>query len=180
MKRCLGNFIHALLPLYIIPSSLIFVPYYNWRFAKENGFWQWLFFGEVVASVKAAAWPYYLFIGDPADTARRHRTQTREAFANAMTLRNQAITIFAASSKNAAAEKAFVSSLRQSLAEAERCDVAVLNHIDAGLGDDFFRLYVRGTRQFVDGVERTDLLAQLQGQTLTTQWGNRYERWRNQ
>jgi hypothetical protein len=36
--------------------------YFNWRYATEHGFWAWLFFGEVVATIKGFVWPIYLFM----------------------------------------------------------------------------------------------------------------------
>ncbi len=42
-------------------AFIIFTPYYNWQYAKNNGFASWLFFGEIVATAKAFAWPYFLF-----------------------------------------------------------------------------------------------------------------------
>ena len=39
----------------------IFGIYYNWLYANENGFISWLFFGEVIASLKALVWPLFEF-----------------------------------------------------------------------------------------------------------------------
>ena len=39
----------------------IFGLYYNYLYAIENGFWAWVFFGEIVASLKALIWPYFEF-----------------------------------------------------------------------------------------------------------------------
>jgi len=35
--------------------------YFNWTFARDNGFWTWLLLGEVVPTAKALIWPYYVF-----------------------------------------------------------------------------------------------------------------------
>jgi hypothetical protein len=40
----------------------IFSIYYNWQYAQKHGFWEWIFFGEVVATFKAFIWPYFVFI----------------------------------------------------------------------------------------------------------------------
>jgi hypothetical protein len=42
---------------------LIFVPYYNWQYAKSSGFVRWLILGELVATGKGVVWPYFLFRG---------------------------------------------------------------------------------------------------------------------
>ncbi len=50
----------AILIVYAI-SVAIFGLYYNWLFAVQNGFWAWLFFGEIIASLKAIVWPLFEF-----------------------------------------------------------------------------------------------------------------------
>ena len=42
-------------------SVAIFGVYYNWLYANENGFLAWLFFGEIIASLKAIVWPLFEF-----------------------------------------------------------------------------------------------------------------------
>ncbi len=39
--------------------TVLAVPIFNWRYAREHGFVSWLFMGEVVATFKAVVWPYY-------------------------------------------------------------------------------------------------------------------------
>ena len=39
----------------------IFGIYYNWLYANEHGFIAWLFFGEIIASLKALVWPLFEF-----------------------------------------------------------------------------------------------------------------------
>jgi len=39
----------------------IFGVYYNWLYANEHGFLAWLFFGEIIASLKAVVWPLFEF-----------------------------------------------------------------------------------------------------------------------
>jgi len=42
-------------------SVAIFGLYYNWLYAKTHGFLAWLFFGEIIASLKALIWPLFEF-----------------------------------------------------------------------------------------------------------------------
>lgn len=55
-----GNILGFLFAIYIM-VSLIITPYNNWEYAKNNGFVKWFLFGEVVATVKAFGWPYFVF-----------------------------------------------------------------------------------------------------------------------
>ena len=41
-------------------SVAIFGIYFNWLYANEHGFLAWLFFGEVIASLKALVWPFFI------------------------------------------------------------------------------------------------------------------------
>tara|TARA_B100000579_G_C22698436_1_gene788581 strand:- start:889 stop:1077 length:189 start_codon:yes stop_codon:yes gene_type:complete len=41
-------------------SVAIFGVYFNWLYANENGFLAWLFFGEIIASLKAVVWPLFI------------------------------------------------------------------------------------------------------------------------
>lgn len=56
MKRQVGIW-----TLYLVVSMTIFTPYYNWQYAKENGFVSWFLLGEIVPTMKAMAWPYFVF-----------------------------------------------------------------------------------------------------------------------
>lgn len=37
------------------------VPYYNWRYASENGFVKWLLLGEIVPTFQGLVWPYTMY-----------------------------------------------------------------------------------------------------------------------
>lgn len=45
--------------IYVITVAA-FGLYFNWLYAVENGFWAWLFFGELIASAKALVWPFFI------------------------------------------------------------------------------------------------------------------------
>jgi hypothetical protein len=70
--------------LYFAVTGIVFVPYYNWQYAREHGFVAWLFLGEVMATTKALAWPYFMLAGAPARnaTAKPFRGWSAEEKAN--------------------------------------------------------------------------------------------------
>lgn len=49
-----------LIAVYFCIAGFIFLPYYNYKYARDNGFVKWLFLGEVVPTLQAIAWPYFL------------------------------------------------------------------------------------------------------------------------
>ena len=55
------NLFIGLLVIYGI-SVGIFGLYFNWLYAVEHGFIAWVFFGEIIATLKALVWPYFVFI----------------------------------------------------------------------------------------------------------------------
>ena len=60
MDKILIGILVGILVIYGISVS-IFMIYYNWLYANEHGFIAWLFFGEVIASLKALVWPLFEF-----------------------------------------------------------------------------------------------------------------------
>jgi hypothetical protein len=59
--------------------TMLTIPVFNWRYAKEHGFVSWLFLGEVVATAKAVVWPYYAITalgGRAGDTAMNSEERT--------------------------------------------------------------------------------------------------------
>ena len=50
----------TILVIYVI-SVGIFGLYYNYLYAQEHGFLAWVFFGEIIASLKAVVWPLFEF-----------------------------------------------------------------------------------------------------------------------
>jgi len=55
---------------YLGLALLIFTPFYNYTFARDNGFFRWFMFGEVVATAKAAVWPYFLLTSSSSSIPR--------------------------------------------------------------------------------------------------------------
>ncbi len=59
MKKFWKNISYGILFIYGIGVTG-FVPYYNWNYAKNNGFMKWVLFGEIVATAKGIAWPVFV------------------------------------------------------------------------------------------------------------------------
>lgn len=64
--------------------AVLAVPLFNWRYAREHGVVSWLCLGEVVATAKAAIWPYYAITaqrshGNAKDELDAHFVNSRRA-----------------------------------------------------------------------------------------------------
>jgi hypothetical protein len=43
-------------------SVTLMTSYYNWQYARDNGFIAWLLLGQIVPTSKALVWPYFVFL----------------------------------------------------------------------------------------------------------------------
>ncbi len=85
-----GNIFTVVLWIYMLPAVFIFTPYYNWQYARENGFVRWLLLGEVVSTVKAFGWPYFTFIRKSSPAPSNTWTQEEKDNAKHLTAAFQA------------------------------------------------------------------------------------------
>ncbi len=56
-----GVFFSIVFTIYLI-GLILATPYFNYQFIKSNSFISWLFLGEIAPTIKAALWPYYLYM----------------------------------------------------------------------------------------------------------------------
>ena len=64
LKYILSKFVYFIFAAYMY-TMIIAVPWFNWQYAKDNGFMKWLLLGEFVSTGKALIWPYYVFLDSP-------------------------------------------------------------------------------------------------------------------
>ena len=60
IKLVMDKILTFIIVAYLI-SVGVFGIYYNYLYANEHGFLAWVFFGEIVASLKALVWPLFEF-----------------------------------------------------------------------------------------------------------------------
>ncbi|MFC1479164.1 hypothetical protein ACFL6F_01070 [Planctomycetota bacterium] len=58
-KNILIYILNTVFMLYFM-SLMIMIPYFNWCYARDKGFVKWLFLGEIVATGKGIAWPFFV------------------------------------------------------------------------------------------------------------------------
>lgn len=59
VKQFLRSVVMGIAYLYFV-TCMLFGIYFNWQYANENGFMNWLLFGEVTATAKSFFWPYFI------------------------------------------------------------------------------------------------------------------------
>jgi hypothetical protein len=64
MKKILANLWSFMCITYVL-SAIIAIPYFNWQYARDHGFFKWMFLGEIVPTAKGFVWPYFVFMSRP-------------------------------------------------------------------------------------------------------------------
>lgn len=58
-NKASGSIITGIYQVGCLLSFMIF----SYQYAREHGFFAWLFFGEIVPALKSVAWPVFLLMG---------------------------------------------------------------------------------------------------------------------
>ena len=168
MKNFWQNIFTGVIYFYIMVASIVFVPYYNWKYAKTHGFVKWICFGEVVATAKAAVWPYYVFsyvfsstpvnrYDSPDDN---HFRNSKIALSEAMIILNKVEDV----SKFPPDLKAkFEDLLRLAIAEANQVQPLNLKKVHPDYPDMYKKKVIYGMSVILKGVEADDRALVLAG-----------------
>jgi hypothetical protein len=170
MKKVWEYPIMIIFGAYILSVTMVFTPYYNWQFAKTNGFMKWVFFGEVIATGKAVIWPYIVFF---------EKRGTVSHFNNAIKYSNKATAIINKGGANQLISQAdmeeIISCYKQALTEAKKTDVESMNQHYPGFGDHFKSEFMEGLELYIKSSESGDVMTSLSSQELLDKWGNWFD-----
>jgi hypothetical protein len=171
------------LQLYVA-SVFVAVPYYNWEYAREHGFTDWLVWGEIVPTGKAFAWPYYAM----------HRSKPLEEKSAIVPLSQRQINrmnIMSADRAIASAQQAtYVTNTREqgsaltseqkrkvieysteALESGDATDEEALNKIYPEFGTRFKRDFCGSLRFFVSGLRTGSINDLAKSNELDHAWG---------
>ncbi|MBI5447053.1 MAG: hypothetical protein HY900_38280 [Deltaproteobacteria bacterium] len=167
MRKLFGKVALGVLGVYLL-SLIIMIPYYNWKHVKEHGFLRWLAFGEVVATAKGIAWPYFALVARP-DTPgmsadQRHYLSSKDAS-------NEAIDVIANAgdlqSLNAEQRSRVMELLRRAIEEAGKVQPAFLRKVHPEMP----HLYETKYKASIELLERG---LRTNNMTMMTAGGNAY------
>lgn len=170
MKRILSTLLTGIFYLYFI-STIVFVPYFNWTFAKENGFTKWLLFGEVIATGKGLIWPFFIFVDKSKDDSITHLNKSIDLTNEGTKILNQ-VTAFTLMSDNQM--KQYINFLKDALIEGDQVNIEKLNKDHPNFGNHFRDEYIKGIKSLISGYELKRDQNFVQGQLLLDSWGNWY------
>lgn len=164
MKKIFKNVGLAVFYIYLLAFSFIATPYFNWRYAKEHGFRSWLVFGEVIATAKAAIWPYYVAASfGPGRSSADARTDVH--FANSRRASHEALNVisrFGGVTELPPKEASDVAQLLQaSVTEAELVEDTYLQQVHPEFLRRFREDYTGSLRNLADGIRTGDRVKQI-------------------
>src|SRR5690242_2643510 len=64
VSRAAAVVLQVLVVAYFI-GAILSGAYFNWTYARDHGFLKWLLLGQIVPTMKAAAWPYFVLAEHP-------------------------------------------------------------------------------------------------------------------
>lgn len=176
--------------VYFISVIFIFTPYYNWKYATEHGFVKWLFLGEISATLKAGAWPYFVYFNKSenqsasfADTkstaelsiAEVHLQISMKKSKEALLLINgdkaNEVLLFIKGEKPLGKNEEqkfenFMVLIAEALTEAEQINFTVFQKAYTDMSDPVENLYLPSLRLLHDGLKNKDESKFIQGYKL--------------
>lgn len=178
MKVFIKNLFLIIFTLYIFLSIFIFLPYYNWKYASENGFVKWILLGEVVSTFKAVTFPYF-FLGTASSNQPNKVTDTTmDKFYRSLELSQKATHLInndsAYSNMSEEEMKKIIDFEKQALEVSKTFDAKYLDSKYNGLGQHYKNEFVEGLNLFVEGFENQDAEKSVKGQKLKDQWDDWY------
>ena len=172
-EKIIKVIIYILLVIYIIPF-IYFMCYFNWEYAKKNGFVSWLCFGEVVATAKSIIWPYYVFLNKESneiEVINKNDLDSIDHFKNSRINSDSALLLIRTSSiigdslefQNITPydKKQIINLLNTAIKEAKLVNNDLLDKIHPELPEKYTKNYIIGLEMIRVGInnnERNKLL----------------------
>ena len=166
--------------------------YYNWEYARANGFLSWVILGEIAPTAKAVVWPYFvLHRGSPAETANSGTEveKTRltpkqisemevKKFILAINYSQQGAYLLNSTPHENLADypnlQDILSYRRKAIEIGKSANTDALNSVYPGLGDKFKDEFVEAMSLFVHGCETQSDEELRRSKLLNDQWADWY------
>lgn len=177
IKAALGNSGLATLFIYISLTP-ISVLYFNWQFAREHGFVRWLAYGDFVATVQGAIWPYYVVAGWN-QSGGQSRIGDLQHYLNSQKACNEAMKLiirFGGTQELPEKEKSdVIQLLRAAVTEADAVHSGYLDRVHPEFLRRYQQEYIPALRVLAEGLRDDNTIKQM-----GSAWAyNRYIEWVN-
>jgi hypothetical protein len=160
-----------------------FVIKYNYDYAKENSFGDWLMFGEIVPTLKGFVWPYY-FLENSDKQKEKKIFNDEDEFKNSVVYLQEA---FAVERKNTSSgyglfthKSYYIKSndLRQkALNESFKVSLNGLKFVDEELAVAYKKKFIKGLGLYFEGLRVNDEETIENSSKLLNEFGEVYRNW---
>ena len=170
MKKMASYVAMGLVGSYLLSLSVM-IPYFNWKYAQENGFIKWVILGEIIASAKSIIWPYYIFYDK---NGNKNKVQVDSIYGessiqyiNAKKSGDEAINIVLKKGDITALDKSdsikMLELLRLSLSEARLVKKSYLMVVHNEFPDKYEKGYRLAVQTMIEGFESDNTALLLAG-----------------
>jgi hypothetical protein len=193
MSSAAGNkFLPFLLSLYLTTVGIA-ATYYNWEYARTNGFVRWLILGEIVPTAKALVWPYFAFhsddlseVANPGGTKLKTAPLSAKQFSEmevkkvvlAINYSQQATYLLNSTPHENLEEypnlKDILAYRLKAIEVGKSADTDTLNKVFPGLGDRFKGEFLEAISLFVHGCETESDEELRRSKYLNDEWADWY------
>lgn len=173
----------AVLNIYLL-SVAIFAIKFNYDYARSQGFLQWVFFGEVVATGRAFVWPIYFFSQDSDDRkpVAENRESTLGDFRKSVTLIQESFAyeeehfsgFTGAIDLNGDKFRELVLLKRKALEAAKTVSADDLRKLHPDLPAMYRNKFIGGLETYLEGVRNNDNQKINRGTVMVNDFGNWY------
>lgn len=160
--------------LYFIIALFFAFPYFNYQYASQNGFMNWLLLGEVVPTAQSFIWPYYLINSKPGLTWTEAEKQNLSHFHksdNAARKVQQMAKNSNGSNLSQAEIAEYLSLSRMALSEAKLVDLQVLAKAHPDLPYHYDNEYIASFEMYHRSIAgNMDMASQIKSRELWDKW----------
>ena len=150
-------------------TILFFIPYYNWKYIKNNSFTEWLLLGEIVPTAKAFAWPYFVFFDSSILPNNLIDSINYVNEANKIINKVDDFTIVDPEDMDQV-----IDLYKKAIEEAVLVDINQLNNRLNNFGNHYRDEFIKGLKLIVEGYEKHDNTKYMNGSLLLYKWGEWY------
>lgn len=142
--------------------------YFNYDFAKNNGFTKWLLFGQIIPTLKSAAWPYFLILNKNKNQKNENvMPKSLSAISESMKI---SIMIDHLNPNNEKDRELAITLLSKSLNVLKKINAEELYNIHPGLGDNVIKNWIPYLNCFSNGIKNRDPAELARAKAYLERW----------
>ncbi len=165
MKKILKKIASFLAAIYILMAFGTTV-YFNYDFAKNNGFTKWLLFGQIVPTLKAAVWPYFLIFNK--NNNQKNEDVPHKSLSALIQSMKTVQKINQLDPNNEKDRGLAITLLSKSLKELNKFEE--LNHIHPELGDKVKNNWIPFLNCLMNAIKNRDKTEVIRAQAYLIRW----------